>query len=40
MDTNNVPLDRTTDQASSGMMAQPDLPEQDDSGVDINQDLV
>lgn len=42
MDTNNVPLDRTTDQMSSGMMAknEPQLPEQDDSGVDVNQDLV
>ena len=38
----NVPLDRTTDQMSSGMMAknEPQLPEQDDSGVDVNQDLV
>ena len=42
MDTNNVPLDRTTDQMSSGMMTknEPQLPEQDDSGVDVNQDLV
>ena len=42
MDTNNVPLDRTTDQMSSGMMAKNEsqLPEQDDSGVDVNQDLV
>ena len=42
MDTNNVPLDGTTDQMSSGMMAknEPQLPEQDDSGVDVNQDLV
>ena len=42
MDTNNVPLDRTTNQMSSGMMAknEPHLPEQDDSGVDVNQDLV
>ena len=42
MDTNNVPLDRTTDQASSGMMTKNEsqLPEQDDSGVDVNQDLV
>ncbi len=42
MDTNNVPLDGTTDQMSSGMMTknEPQLPEQDDSGVDVNQDLV
>ena len=42
MDTNNVPLDRTTDQMSSGMMAknEPPLPEQDDSGIDMSQDLV
>ena len=42
MDTNNVPLDGTTDQMSSGMMAknEPQLPEQDDSGVDVNRDLV
>ena len=42
MDVNNVPLDRETNQMSSEMMAQNDsqLPEQDDSGVDINQDLV
>ena len=42
MDTNNVPLDRTTDQTSSGMMAKNEsqLPEQDDSGVDVNRDLV
>ena len=38
----NVPLDGTTDQMSSGMMAknEPQLPGQDDSGVDVNQDLV
>ena len=38
----NVPLDGTTDQMSSGMMTknEPQLPEQDDSGVDVNQDLV
>jgi hypothetical protein len=38
----NVPLDRTTDQMSSGMMAknEPPLPEQDDSGIDVSQDLV
>ena len=42
MGTNNVPLDGTTDQMSSGMMAknEPQLPEQDDSGVDVSQDLV
>ena len=42
MDINNVPLDRETNQMSSEMMAQNDsqLPEQDDSGVDISQDLV
>jgi hypothetical protein len=42
MDINNVPLDRTTDQMSSGMMAknEPPLPEQDDSGIDMSQDLV
>mgnify|MGYP003152033372 CR=1 FL=1 len=42
MDINNVPLDRTTDQMSSGMMAknEPPLPEQDDSGIDVSQDLV
>ena len=42
MDNINVPLDSTTDQASSGMMAknEPQLPEQDDSGVDVSQDLV
>ena len=42
MDTNNVPLDRTTDQTSSGMMAKNEsqLPEQDDSGIDVNRDLV
>ena len=42
MDTNNVPLDRTTDQMSSGMMAknEPPLPEQDDSGIEMSQDLV
>ena len=42
MDTNNVPLDRTTDQMSSGMMAknEPPLPEQDDSDIDVSQDLV
>ena len=42
MDINNVPLDRTTDQMSSGMMAknEPPLPEQDDSGIEMSQDLV
>ena len=42
MDINNVPLDRETNQMSSEMMAQNDsqLPEQDDSGVDVSQDLV
>ena len=42
MDNTNVPLDNTTDQMSSGMMTknEPQLPEQDDSGVDVNQDLV
>jgi len=42
MDINNVPLDRTTDQMSSGMMAknEPPLPEQDDSDIDVSQDLV
>jgi len=42
MGTNNVPLDGTTDQMSSGMMTKNEtqLPEQDDSGVDVNQDLV
>jgi len=42
MDNTNVPLDRQTDQAPSGMMArnEPPLPEQDDSGVDVSQDLV
>ncbi len=34
MDINNVPLDRETNQNDS------QLPEQDDSGVDISQDLV
>jgi len=38
----NVPLDRTTGQMSSGMMAknEPPLPEQDDSDIDVSQDLV
>ena len=42
MDNTNVPLDNTTDQMSSGMMTKNEsqLPEQDDSGVDVNQDLV
>ena len=42
MDINNVPLDRTTDQMSSGMMAknEPPLPERDDSDIDVSQDLV
>jgi len=42
MDTNNVPLDGTTDQMSSGMMAKNEsqLPEQDDSDIDVSQDLV
>ena len=43
MDTNNVPLD-TTSQAS-GMMARSEndssnIPQDDSVGVDINQDLV
>ena len=42
MDNTNVPLDNTTDQMSSGMMAknEPPLPEQDDSDIDVSQDLV
>ena len=40
MDNNNVPLDTQTAQAPSGMMAPESLPEQDDSGVDISQELV
>ena len=43
MDTNNVPLDTTPQ--SSGMMARSqddssDIPQDDSTGVDINQDLV
>ncbi len=40
MDNNNVPLDTQTAQAPSGMMAPEGLPEQDDSDVDISQELV
>ena len=42
MDNTNVPLDSTTDQMSSGMMTknEPPLPEQDDSDIDVSQDLV
>ncbi len=42
MGNTNVPLDNTTDQMSSGMMAknEPPLPEQDDSDIDVSQDLV
>ena len=40
MDNNNVPLDTQTTQVPSGMMAPEGLPEQDDSDVDISQELV
>jgi len=40
MDNTTVPLGNMTNQETSGMMSGPNLAEQDDSDVDISQDLV
>ena len=40
MDNTTVPLGSMTNQETSGMMSGPNLAEQDDSDVDISQDLV